>query len=248
MKFIITRNMKILLIFLVFALDASVVQAGESTKIFLDNGELNYVGEISQAGNKEVFELFAAQDKKPAILSIRSKGGSTDSGIALGTWVHEHGLAVKVLEYCFSSCANYVFTAAPEKIVSNFAVIGYHGGLGSSQFGIDAEQEARFAAMPAAEQSAVRKTFDDEVRKMVEIKVQEERKFFALIKVNQEITTLGQAPQYAQRYGSDDRFLGWTFSLAGFAKLGVSTIRVVNPPWQPKFINSDFSVFVIDLI
>ncbi|WP_219137083.1 hypothetical protein [Janthinobacterium sp. UMAB-60] len=240
--------MKNFLIFLVFALNVSVVQAGKTTQIYLDNGELNYVGEISQAGNIELFELFESLDKKPAILSIRSKGGNTDSGIALGTWIHARGLTVKVMEYCFSSCANYVFTAASHKIVSNFAVIGYHGGLGSSHFGLDAEQEARFAAMPVAEQAAARTIFDDSIRQMVELKRQEERKFFALIKVNQEITTLGQAPQYVQRYGSDDRFLGWTFSVDGFAKLGVSNIRVIYPPWRAKFINSDFSVFVIDVI
>lgn len=240
------NNMKNLLVFLFLASNALIVRAEKTTHIYLDNGELNYVGNITQAGNQEVFALFDALDKKPAVLSIRSKGGNTDAGIALGTWIHQQGLVVKVLEYCFSSCANYVFTAAPKKIVSNFAVIGYHGGLSSSNFGVDAEQEARFAAMPAAEQSVARKRFDDSVRQMVELKACEERKFFALVKVNQEITTVGQALQYTQRYGSDDRFLGWTFSVGGFEKRGVANIRVLNAPWQPKFIHSDFSVFVID--
>jgi len=244
--YLLASIMKNLLVLLFLASNAYIVRAEETTHVYLDNGELNYAGNITQAGNKEIFGLFDALDKKPLVLAIRSKGGSTDAGIALGTWVHQQGLVVKVLEYCFSSCANYVFTAAPRKIVSNFAVIGYHGGLSSGHFGVDAEQEARFAAMPAAQQAVARKLFDDSVRQMVELKEREERTFFALVKVNQEITTVGQAPQYTQRYGSDDRILGWTFTADGFEKRGVANIRVLNAPWQPKFINSDFSVFVID--
>ncbi|MEG1055519.1 MAG: hypothetical protein RSF79_26150 [Janthinobacterium sp.] len=221
--YLLANIMKNLLVLLFLASNAYIVRAEETTHVYLDNGELNYAGNITQAGNKEIFGLFDALDKKPLVLAIRSKGGSTDAGIALGTWVHQ-----------------------PRKIVSNFAVIGYHGGLSSGHFGVDAEQEARFAAMPAAQQAVARKLFDDSVRQMVELKEREERTFFALVKVNQEITTVGQAPQYTQRYGSDDRILGWTFTADGFEKRGVANIRVLNAPWQPKFINSDFSVFVID--
>ncbi|MEH6435261.1 hypothetical protein [Massilia sp. DD77] len=170
--------MKKSLVFMALAFEISLVHAEKATQVYFDNGELNYVGEISQEANKEVFDLFASLDNKPTRLSIRSPGGPTDPGIALGTWVHKHGLTVKVLEFCFSSCANYVFTAAPKKIVSNFAVIGFHGGLSSKSFKLDAEQEAIFAAMPKEEQMAARKQLDDEIKKMVASKEQEERDFF----------------------------------------------------------------------
>lgn len=238
---------KKLLLFTALSLGASLAGAGTSTRVFLDGSELNYVGDISQDGNKELFELYAALEKKPAMLSIRSPGGVTDSGLALGTWVHKQGMTVKVLEYCLSSCANYVFTAAPKKIVSNFAVIGYHGGLSSKSFAIDEEQEARFAAMPEAERIAARKLFDEEVKQLVAAKEQGERDFFALIKVDQRITTLGQSPEYAQRFEKDKHSLGWTFSMDGFNKLGVSHIQVINPPWRPRFINSAFTFHQIDL-
>ena len=96
--------------------------AAPSAQVFIDNGELNYIGYLSSEANQRALALFESAQVKPAILSIRSKGGPTDAGIELGRWVHARGLTVKVMEYCFSSCANYVFPAAPRKLVSNFAV------------------------------------------------------------------------------------------------------------------------------
>lgn len=222
-------------------------RAEEAPQVFLDNDELNYVGSISRAGATELSTLYARLDRKPTILAIRSRGGDTAAGMALGTLVHAHGLTVKVMEYCLSSCANYVFTAAPYKIVSNFAMIGYHGGLSSDTFALDPAQEARFAAMPAAEQAAARKRYDAEMRRDLAGRAQEERRFFDMIKVEQRITTLGQAPQYQQRFRADEKLVAWTFSLDGFAALGVRNIRVVNPPWQPKSVKSDYGLLQIDV-
>ena len=94
---------------------AGAAQAFEPAQVFIDNGELNYIGYISPEANRQAFSLYAAQEKKPTVFHIRSKGGDTDAGIELGTWVHREGVTVKVLETCFSSCAKYVFTAAPKR-------------------------------------------------------------------------------------------------------------------------------------
>jgi hypothetical protein len=115
----------------------SLACAGDAAQVFFDNGELNYVGELGEQANARLFALYDGLKEKPVTLSIRSPGGPTTHGLALGQWVQDHKLDVKVLEYCMSSCANYVFTAGRHKVVSNFAVIGLHGGLSSVSFHFD---------------------------------------------------------------------------------------------------------------
>ncbi|KFC68499.1 peptidase [Massilia sp. LC238] len=217
--------------------------AASSTQVFIDNGELNYVGSLTADANQRAFALFSQAQPRPAILSIRSKGGVTGAGIELGRWVHAQGLTVKVMEYCFSSCANYVFPAAPRKVVSNFAVVGYHGGLSSMSFQLDREQEAMLKTLPAGQREALRAKLEQAVREAAAPQAAEEALYFALIGVQQRITTLGQSPAHAQ--AETEQSVGWTYSIADFAKLGVRDIRVVNPPWKPAFVNSDKTVITI---
>jgi hypothetical protein len=225
---------------------AGAAHAAEPAQVFIDNGELNYIGLISAESKRLAFSLYAAQEKKPTVFHIRSRGGATDAGIELGQWVHREGVTVKVLELCFSSCANYVFTAARNKIVSNFAVVGYHGGLSSEDFTPDKDQEAMFAALPAEQRDAARKQFIDQIKAAIAPKIRAETAFFDEIGVQQRVTTLGQTPYYEQRYGQAEA-IGWSYSVADFARLGVNNITVVNPPWKPRSLTSNRFVFLADV-
>ncbi|HGE8268061.1 TPA: hypothetical protein ACGD2I_002570 [Aeromonas hydrophila] len=51
-----------------------------------------------------------------------------------GEWVFNKKLDVQVDGYCLSSCANYVFPAANNKLLGRHAIIGYHGGASSQCF------------------------------------------------------------------------------------------------------------------
>jgi hypothetical protein len=201
---------------------------------------------ISAESNRQAISLYAAQENKPTVFHIRSRGGDTDAGIELGRWVHREGVAVKVLEFCFSSCANYVFTAARNKIVSNFAVVGYHGGLSSADFSPDKDQEAMFAAMPAEQRDAARKQLIDQIKASIAPKIQAEKAFFDEIGVQQRVTTLGQTPYYEQRYGKTEA-IGWSYDVADFARLGVNNITVINPPWKPRSLTSNRFFFLVDV-
>jgi hypothetical protein len=225
---------------------AGLVHAAEPAQVFIDNGELNYIGTISLDANRQAFSLYAAQEQKPTVLHVRSRGGDTDAGLELGKWVHQQGVTVKVLELCFSSCANYVFTAARNKIVSNFAVVGYHGGLSSADFSPDKDQEAMFAALPAEQRDAARKQFIEQIKAAIAPKIQAEKAFFEEIGVQQRVTTLGQTPYYEQRYDKTEA-IGWSYSVADFARLGVNNITVVNPPWKPRSLTSNRFVFLVDV-
>lgn len=212
---------------------------------FIDNGELNYIGGLSQDANRRVFALYDGAVNKPAVLSIRSKGGLTGAGMELGSWVHARKLTVKVMEYCFSSCANYVFTAAPRKVVSNFAVIGYHGGLNSATFDLDASTQAMLAALPVDDRPKALQKIEESIRHGLVKDREAEAAFFGKIGVERRITTLGQEGDAAA--AQSDKSVGWTFSVAGFSRLGVDAIEVINPPWRPRFVNMDAEVTLIEV-
>ncbi|NVE01889.1 peptidase [Massilia sp. BJB1822] len=216
--------------------------AGEATQVFIDNGELNYFGHLSAEANKKALELLNAQAAAITTLSIRSGGGPTEVGMELGRLVRKHKLRVKVMEFCFSSCANYVFTAAPQKIVSNFAVVGYHGGETSSDFQFDDEQEAKFDALPAEQRAAARQQLIDAIKRGRAPQAEQERLYFQEIGVQQRITTLGELPEYAKSRYAEGNSPGWTYSIDDFAKLGVTNITVVNGPWNPRFVSAALTV------
>lgn len=245
MHFSTGRAGSLILVCVVAAATIAPASAQTPAQTFIDNGELNYVGSLSQDANRRAFALYDAAVTKPAVLSIRSKGGVTGAGIELGNWVHARKLTVKVMEYCFSSCANYVFTAAPHKVVSNFAVIGYHGGLSSTSFDLDSETQAMLAAMPAEQRQMAQKSMQETIQRGLVKDREEEAAFFARIGVAQRITTLGQ--ESTAPASQSDKSVGWTYSASGFARLGVASIDVINPPWRPRFVNTDMEVTLIEL-
>jgi hypothetical protein len=93
--------------------------------IVVRNGDtLGYSGELTPDG----FERLKKADA-PVVrtLLIRSGGGEIGNAMDVGTWVHERGLEVRVVEYCVSSCANYVFVAGKTKRILPGGTVAWHG-------------------------------------------------------------------------------------------------------------------------
>ena len=226
---------------LTFAVLSAPAMAADPTHVFINDGELSYYGHITKEANAKLAALDAEAGGTAIVLAIRSGGGETSAGLELGNWVRTRKLDVKVLEMCFSSCANYVFPAGRQKIVSNFAVVGYHGGLGSASFARDPEDQKARDAMTSAE----REKQDAELNQAIAEKLAEETAFFRSIGVRPEITLLGQSPYYVSRYEKIDTMIGWTYSIEDFAKLGVDKITVINGPWKPRFLSAKYTVFKV---
>lgn len=205
--------------------------------IIVDSPTLLYIGKISEEANRKLFEAYAAHKDQIKWLAIKSKGGRVEDGMALGQWVHEQGLGIKVYEYCLSSCANYVFPAARKKLVSSFAVIGYHGGACSTRF-----NRLDQAGMSEAEASKNNEDFDAHLTGLCE----KERSFYKGIGVHGDLAILGQSPKYEALFEKSPDAVGWIYSQSAFEKQGVRDIQVINPPWQPTFPASDATVITID--
>ncbi len=58
---------------------------------------------------------------------INSGGGGEASAVALAIYLKRKGKTLIINEGCFSACANYVFTAAPRRILLGNAQVGWHG-------------------------------------------------------------------------------------------------------------------------
>ncbi|MDQ2822314.1 MAG: hypothetical protein M3Y65_18350 [Pseudomonadota bacterium] len=198
--------------------------APETTTVAVRNGQLDYAGELDAAANQRLFDLYDTMSVKPTVLSIRSRGGEVNTGMALGTWVHARQLTVKVMEFCLSSCANCVFSAAPQKIVSKVAVVGFHGGPGNvDKLKFDAKTRAMLdAATPEA-----RKAMLDDIVKTVTRDGKNEAAYFRKIGVRADYSSLGQDDRYQGFTKGAD---GWTYTREGFATLGVRDITVIDPP------------------
>jgi hypothetical protein len=218
---------------------AGAVQASDTTQAYLSEGELQYVGYLDDDANARLFALYDSLPVKPTVLAIRSRGGDVVPGMALGEWVHAHKLDVKVMEFCLSSCANYVFTAGSRKIVSNLAMIGYHGGLSSVDFSVGGSDKAKYDAMTQVQQAAYKAEF----KKSLQPQVDRETAFFKTIGVRQDITTYGQQARFDKLAANFD---GWTFTQDGFKRFGVEHIEVINPPWAPKLLTIKAKMTTLD--
>jgi hypothetical protein len=220
------RLPRFLLLFIV-TLAYGLAQASDAVQVYLSEGELNYVGYLDEDANQRLFALYDELKDKPVTLAIRSRGGDVVTGMALGQWIQAHKLNVKVMEFCLSSCANYVFTAGATKIVSSNAMIGFHGGLSSQEFSIGGSRKTEYEAMSPPQKAA----FQDHLRRERQPELDLETAFFKAIGVSQEITTYGQQARFKKTVGD-----GWTFTQEGFKAFGVDRIEVIKPPWKPRLL------------
>ncbi len=204
---------------------------GVTTHVYVIDGELVYAGALDTLANRRLFRLYESLKEKPKVLSIQSVGGSVLTGISLGSWVRANSLDVKVLEYCLSSCANYVFPAGRRKIVSNFALIGYHGGANSAYLGISAASKKVLAEQPRSE--GFRKMADS-MLKSVRNQAQQELAFLKILGVDVDLVSRGQEDRYQGLFKEHPKTKGWTYSAADFERMGVHRIDVINPPWLPN--------------
>ncbi len=97
---------------------AQTVQAETvETQVAVQDHVLIYDGPLSPEANARAAELLKQSDKIDT-LKINSRGGEIGLGIDLGNLVFDHQLNVEVGQYCFSSCANYVFPAGKVKYLN----------------------------------------------------------------------------------------------------------------------------------
>lgn len=92
----------------------------------LDAATIFYQGSIVKGS----FQALLAQlTPETTTLRIRSNGGNAEEAMLIGNQIIDQNLNLIVDGYCLSSCANYVFLAAPKKTLLGDSVLGFHGAV-----------------------------------------------------------------------------------------------------------------------
>ncbi|MES2103954.1 MAG: hypothetical protein V4634_08040 [Pseudomonadota bacterium] len=95
----------------------------------IDSGTIAYQGQISKGSRQHLLPFL---DAATTTLVVTSEGGSAEEGMLIADELRKRNIRLVVEKYCMSSCANYLFLAAPQKSVNADSLIGFHGApLGS---------------------------------------------------------------------------------------------------------------------
>lgn len=90
----------------------------------INSNSLFYFGIIDHATRTNFFAAITPSIKN---IYIESPGGSVDAALDIGLYIADHNMSVAPRRFCLSSCANYIFLAAKEKVIPKGYFVGFHG-------------------------------------------------------------------------------------------------------------------------
>ena len=190
-----------------------VTAAGRVT--FLGDGAIRFSGKISQSSANELEALLGEHSNGVTTLIVTSLGGEVLSGLRMGRLVRDYKLRVIAQDYCVSSCANYIISAAIRTEVRKNTIVGWHGGalqplytpLTASPSFFTRISQLFAANSGEAKQRAYLKQWQAE-----------EAQFFSSVGVNQIITVLGMMPGLAEKRHAQS----FTFDTRTLRQLGLN--------------------------
>lgn len=209
----------------------SLGNPSQTAQVTRHDNTITYQGELSTEANQRAFDLLTPSVTR---LKIHSPGGNILAGMALGEWVHRHGMDVEALELCFSSCANYVFPAGKRKILGPHTLLGWHGGA-TQKASVD-----YVGRLQKFQPQEIAQLLDDLVRQVVQ-----ETVYFNRIGVAQVSTVYGQRPEFD---ASTQDCTGWTYSLQAMRRLGMVNLEVGEGGWNPPGTLGGKCIYTIEQI
>lgn len=161
------------------------------------NSEANtasYFSEISEENNAKFFSSIKNQKIKK--LRVNSSGGGVEAAIKLARWIYNNKVDIEVIEYCLSSCANYLFTAAFHKIILPGAIVAWHGNYHHlKQTGLWQDDIPTRIKRTGENRAQARADVLQQVNHLVKL----EQAFFKDIGVDEKICWIGKMPPYNVR-------------------------------------------------
>ena len=194
--------MRLVLIFaMALAGCATLTEEEPRTVISMHENILEFDGDITEESADEFFRIDKIGVSK---IRLNSRGGDAELAIRVGYWIFDNKIDVEVLDYCNSSCANYLFPAGQGKFLHKDSAMVLHGGAFQKNFLEDYEL--------------------DKVRIL-------EEEFFQHIGVSGLITTYGQDRQVRKKYGTwwD---IGFYYSKEDMLKVGIDNVILVDDTWD----------------
>ena len=207
----------------------------DSATITVEGSTILFEGGFGPQTDRDFFDAVNGKEDQITTIRINSGGGITDEAMKIGLWIFDHELDVIVDEICFSSCANYIFTAGKNKIIEKDAIVGWHGSEQQDNFiaagyGISLEELYRrnydelkqWGEIPSGES---KEEFIEHMMMTDDFGGVDEPTFLDKIGVNLLLMVYGFLSDHFDYYFSDDtHFRGWTFSIEDMAKFGVENV------------------------
>jgi hypothetical protein len=171
---------------------------------------------------------------------VNSGGGDTKPGIFIGSIIADLKPHLVIETGCFSSCANFIAPAAASITIRPGAFLGWHGNdrgfaIVAKEKGVTVREHLR--AM-VKDQAAASKgpdgkpvdleAFLDEAVTALEARIAEEEALYKRIGLaNDLFAVCGVGSRFDSRLTGDQ--LGWGFSIADMAKLGLPPVTYQGP-------------------
>lgn len=207
----------------------------------IDGDTLTYIGGINNVGldalSEAVRHLPRGQVTK---MVVNSGGGDTKAGIFIGSIVADLKPDLTIETGCFSSCANFIAPAAASITIRENAFLGWHGNdrgfqIVAKQQGVSLREHLR--AMVAGQLSGGKDAegkqvdldaFLDEAVPRLEALIVEEAALYRRIGIRDDtFAVCGVGDRFQSRLTGDQ--LGWGFSIADMARLGLPPVRYEGP-------------------
>lgn len=204
----------------------------EEAEITVEGSTVRYIGVINGRSAYNFLELVRGAEDRIDTLIINSPGGETRSARRIGRWIHEHGVTVVVEELCFSSCANYIFTAAPKKIIRDGAYVGWHGSEQQDRYitvtlgpdgGLDSYDAKCNTEKQIANPDQPPSSVDGHTVTILGFDTADEEEFLNQIGVSADALLYGLMPGQCEHYMTAE-VAGWTFSIEDMAEFGIANV------------------------
>ena len=191
---------------------------------------------------------------------INSDFGLTVQAILIGFWIYDKGVDVIVDEVCTSVCANYIFTAGKNKIIEDFAIVGWRDSpqrqvYEARSLGTTAEELIRRGVSedpsetgaPISERELER-LMDASVQ-YFETEIEQERQFLDWIGLQEDALVYGfRDVDFDVEFLPLHLFEGWTFSIEDMAKLGIENVTYNSDYEYPSLLSTiERNVTVFDV-
>ncbi len=234
---------------------------GDAVTLSIEGPTVVMNGSLEDRFYESFLSLVKGREDEITTLRVSSAGGKTDEGIKLGHWIFEHGIDVVVDGLCFSSCANYVFTAGRNKTITAGSIVGWHGseqqdehlarGLGLTVEELLTRQYDELVAVGVETASPERrKRFVEVALSGKPAGVREEQAFLEKIGVSVDALVYGFLPDRFQGYyvNRAAHIDGWTFSIEGMARFGIDNVTYAGDGDYPsEQAREDYGVVVFSV-
>ena len=178
------------------------------------------VGQTDQAMLKA---LISTDPKASDVLVVTSTGGDVSAALKMAERIHTLRSSLVVSGLCLSSCANYLFLSAKEKVVLPGAVVGFHGG------------PIRLATIPYAGPPRSYRAAYNHYATWIDTLLEEQRELFDSVGVQARLI-YWPPPGFALG-GADPRTVFWVYSRSMLEEAGVRDIAYYAIPHQPSVWN-----------